>query len=225
MTKKQKLYFVFINAFIFITTFIAVPLTLIIGSRSTRLDGITEFAPWQHIVTFTILSNIFLGLIAFVAFILGLKSIHNSKTIKPTFLTWYLTASSAAMVTCFTVLLFLAPMRAANGKNYFDMILETMFFLHFFNPILSAVAFIFFTGSHKLSKRAKIIATLPIIIYAVPYLINVVFLHIWPDFYGITFGGNYFITPIVFVVFWVLIFTVASLLVFFRNKTSHKALS
>lgn len=216
MSKKTKnLLFIIINLFIFITTAVAVPVTLIVGSRSTRLDG-GDIPYWQHIATFTILSNIFLGIVALISAIFGI----TKKPLKKSFLTWYLTATSAALVTFFMVVLFLAPMRAISGKNYFDMLVETMFFLHFLNPILSATVFIFFTGSSKITLKSRILATLPIVIYSIPYIINVVILKTWPDFYGLTFGGKYFLLPLVFAVFIFFIFGIATLLTFLRHKTS-----
>ena len=221
--KNSRFYFPIINAFIFVTSAIAIPVTLTVGSRAARLDGSTGFAYWQHIATFTILSNIFLAGVVLAAVIIWFKT-KDYKKLPSTFLVWYLSASSAAMVTCLTVLLFLAPMRAIGGKDYFDMLLEPMFFLHFLNPILSAVTFIFLTGHQTLPKKSRFLATIPIVVYAIPYCLNVIFLHTWPDFYGITFGGKYYLTPIVFIVFWLLIFSVDNLLLFFRRKSCHKNL-
>ena len=216
--KRSRLYFILSNTFIFATSIVAIPVTLTVGSRASRLDNLAGIEYWQHIATFTILSNIFLALVALVAIFVGLKK--SSKTLPQSFLTLYLSAASAAMVTCLTVVLFLAPMRAINGKNYFDMLLEPMFFLHFLNPILSAVTFVLFTSNDKLPKRSKFIATLPIIIYAIPYFLNVVILHTWPDFYGLTFGGHYFLIPVVFTVFWLLSFIIAITLIKLRQKFS-----
>ncbi len=213
----KKYIFTIINLFIFIATAVVVPITLIFGSRSTRLDS-DSIPYWQHIVTFTILSNIFLGIVALVSAILSATKKDKFPSNKQ--LTWYLAATSAGLVTFFTVILFLAPMRALKGKNYFDMIVETMFFLHFLNPILAAISFIFFTGRSKVTLKSRLLATLPVVLYAIPYVLNVVFLKTWPDFYGLTFGGRYYLMPLVFAVFIFLVFGIASLLVFLRHKIS-----
>jgi len=217
MKRNKNHLFIALNLFIFITTAIAVPVTLTVGSRATRLDG-GDLPYWQHIATFTILSNIFLGLIALAATIVGITK--KDKPFSSSFITWYLAAASAGLVTFFTVVLFLAPMRAANGKDYFDMLLESMFFLHFLNPLLVAFTFIFLTGRSKITLKSRLLATLPIILYAIPYILNVVVLQTWPDFYGLTFGGKYFLLPLVFVIFIIFIFSLASLLTFLRKKFS-----
>lgn len=214
MQQTKNRLFILINLFIFITTAIAVPVTLTFGSRASRLDG-GNIPYWQHAVTFTILSNVFLGLVALAA---AIFSFIRRRPLSKALLTWYLAATSAGLVTFLTVILFLAPMRAINGKDYFDMFLEPMFFLHFLNPLLAAISFIFLTGRSTITLRSRLLATLPIVLYSIPYTLNVVVLKTWPDFYGLTFGGRYFLLPLVFLAFLLLIFTLASLLTFCRKK-------
>ncbi len=217
MDKVKKRLFIISNLFIFITTAIMVPVTLIFGSVASQKDG-GPFEHWQHIVTFTILSNIFLGLVAGVSACIGISRLKSKKDLPKPLLTWYLVAATSTMLTCLTVLFFLAPARAASGKDYFDMILGPMFFLHFFNPILAAITLIFFTDGHKLTLRSRLLSLVPPIVYAIPYVINVVFLETWPDFYGFTFGGNPVLTPLSFVGVCLIVFTVASLLSYCHNR-------
>lgn len=209
--------FIIINLFIFVTTLIAVPVTLTVGSRSSRLDNL-GMPYWQHIVTFTLLSNIFLGITALVSSIIKLNSLKRGAK-SPTFLdTWYLIAATAGMITLLTVVFFLAPMRTISGKNYFDLLLEPMFFLHFLNPLLAAISFMFLLKDHQATLKSRILAVLPIVIYAVPYVVCVAILKIWPDFYGLTFGGKYYLMPLVFIAFFVTSFLIASTLAYFHNK-------
>ena len=215
-TTKKRLYIAG-NLFIFITTVIAVTVTLIFGSWAARKDG-GPFAYWQHIVTFTILSNIFLGIISLVAACIGLYHLKSGKALPKKLLTWYLVASTSAMLTCLTVLFFLAPVRAASGKDYFDMVLGPMFFLHFFNPILSAVIYIFFSGRKKATIKECVLSLIPPAIYAAPYVICVVIIHIWPDFYGLTFGGKDYLLFLVIVIFGAITFSISSLLAYCHNR-------
>lgn len=210
---------------------IAVISTLTVGSRATRLEDGTSAGAfqltdgtfngikieyWHHIVSFTVLSNIFLGIIALISAIIAYK--NPKKEISSKLATWYLVATSSGMLTCLTVLFFLAPMRAANGKNYFDMVLEQMFVLHFLNPILSAISYIFFLKTkEKIGIKPRLLALLPPIIYASPYIICVCILQIWPDFYGLTFGGNFFIIPVDFLVFSIFMFGISSSLAALHN--------
>ena len=218
---RKNFFFILINLFIFITTAIAVPVTLIVGSRATRLDNL-GIPYWEHIVTFTILSNIFLGLVALAAVLIAIVNFNKNRPLPKALATWYLTAVSAGMLTFLTVILFLAPMRAIGGKNYFDMLLESMFFLHFLNPLLAALTFIFLMDGAKVQLKSRLLAVLPIIIYAIPYATCVIILKIWPDFYGVTFGGRYYLTPLVFLVFCAVLFGISSALAWLHNKRLQK---
>ena len=233
MNDKRK-KFIGINLFIFIAMVIAVTSTLIFGSRAARLDGGAaagafelvdgtfggvKIEYWHHVVSFTILSNIFLGIIALIAAIVALK--NPKKEFSKTMSTWYLVAASSGMLTCLTVIFFLAPMRAVGGKNYFDMLLEQMFILHFLNPILAAICYIFFLNTkEKADLKPRLLAILPPVIYASPYILCVCIIQCWPDFYGLTFGGHYYIIPLIFVIFCAIMFGISSGLVALHNRFS-----
>ena len=79
-SELKKYLFTIINLFIFVTTAIAVPITLLVGSRSTRLDG-GDIPYWQHIATFTILSNIFLGFVALILAILNVTKKERKRIV------------------------------------------------------------------------------------------------------------------------------------------------
>lgn len=219
MSGYKNRLFIIINLFIFVTTMIAVPVTLIFGSRASRLDDL-EMPYWQHIVTFTLLSNIFLGITALITAIIKYRSLKHHKKLPPSLDTWYLIATTAGMITFLTVVLFLAPMRAINGKDYFDMLLEPMFFLHFLNPVLAAISYIFLLKDKKATLKSRLLAILPITIYGIPYILFVVILKTWPDFYGLTFGGKYYLLPVDYVIFASISFIIASTLSHFHNKKS-----
>lgn len=230
MSRNRKT-FIAINLFIFITMIIAVTSTLIFGSRATRLDagttagaaqitegtfGGVEIKYWHHVASFTILSNIFLGIVALISAIIALK--NPNKPFSPKVSTWYLVAASSMMLTCLTVLFFLAPMRAISGRNYFDMLLEQMFFLHFLNPILGAICYIFFFKTEtKIGLKPCLLAILPPVIYSSPYIFCVCIIKIWPDFYGLTFGGNYYVIPLVYLIFCSVMLVISSSLAALHN--------
>ncbi len=233
MNKNRKI-FIAINLFIFVTMVIAVISTLTFGARGTRLDagttaGAAQLADgafggvkieyWHHIASFTILSNIFLGIVALVATIIAIKNPKKPFSSKTS--TWYLIATTSAMLTFLVVIFFLAPMRAINGKNYFDMLLEQMFFLHFLNPILGAVSYIFFLKTkEKVGLKPRLLSILPPVIYSTPYMICVCIIKCWPDFYGLTFGGKYYLIPLDYLVVCGIMFGVSSALATLHNRFS-----
>lgn len=214
---KKLLAFTLINLYLFISTIIVTYITLSFGTVAGQVDTGTNVG-WFYIATFTVESNIFLGVIAAASAIFGLRSLIQKVPLPKNIVSWYLVASSAAMLTCLTVVFFLAPIRASSGKNYFEMLMGPMFFFHFFNPVLSAITLVFLTDSTKLTRNSRLLALLPPVLYSVPYILNVAVLKSWPDFYGITFNGKYFLIPVVFVAFCLIVYGIASLLSFCHNR-------
>ena len=217
LTKKRTLWFTIVNAFLFLSTIIVTYITLCFGTVAGQVDTGTTYG-WMYIITFTVQSNILLGLIALVNLIFGIRNLKLNKPIPRAALVWYLVASSATMLTALTVIFFLAPMRAIGGRNYFDMLLGPMFFFHFFNPFLSAAAFIYLTPKIKFTRPDCLFALLPPIAYAAPYILNVIILEAWPDFYNFTFGGHYIAILPVFIAISAVTFGIATALVKFHNS-------
>ena len=232
MEEKKKKWFIYLNLLVFITTVISVAVTLIFGSWASRKDDGTLFGMhvdyWMHVVSFTILGNIMLGIIALVAAIIGIKCLKKKKELPKGLLTWYLLGATNGTLIVLTVVSFLAPLRVASGKEYFDMLLGPMFHLHFFNPLVMDFCYIFLSGKRKATMKARLLSLIPVVIYSAPYIICVVILHVWPDFYNLTFGGRNYLLFIVYAVFLAVVFGTSSLLAFCHNKyniSSKKSLS
>lgn len=216
LPKKRTLWFTIVNAFLVLTTIIVTYITLRFGTVAGQVDTGAAYG-WMYIITFTVQSNILLGLIALINLIFGIRNLKKDKPIPRAALVWYLVASSAAMLTALTVIFFLAPVRAVGGCNYFDMLLGPMFFFHFFNPFLSAAAFVYLTPRIKFARPDCFLAFIPPVAYAAPYILNVIILENWPDFYHFTFGGHYFAILPVFIVISSITFGIATVLVKLHN--------
>lgn len=215
-SKKRTLLFAIINAFLFVTTIIVSYITLRFGTVAGQVDTGTSYG-WEYIITFTVQSNLLLGIIALINLIFSIRNLKWNKPVPRAVFNWYLVAASAAMLTALVVIFFLAPLRAFSGRNYFDMLLGPMFFFHFFNPFLSAAAFIYLTPKIKFARPDCLLSLIPPIAYAGPYILNVIILENWPDFYHFTFGGhNWAILP-VFIVISSVTFGIAALLAHLHN--------
>ena len=220
--KKRALWFITVNAFLFISTIIVTYVTLSFGTVASQVDTSVKES-WFYIATYTVQSNILMGIVALIAMIFGIKNLKNHQS-SPRFLTvLYLVASSAVMLTALTVIFFLAPLRASTGRNYFEMMMGPMFLFHFFNPFLSALVIIFLAPKTKLTKKDCLFSLLPPLIYSVPYILNVVILKTWYDFYNFTFGGNNWVILPVFLVISGVTFGIATLLAFLHNKQSQNS--
>lgn len=251
--RKHQLIFTLINAFLAISSAIVTIVTITQGTVAGQVDTGGSYGLF-YLATFTMDSNIFLGVVAAVATVLGLrnlkqlkppkhpkpskaatatiKDLKNTKGLKPrrplppSLTIWYLVATTSAVLTFITVVCFLAPKRALEGKNYFDMLLGPMFFFHFFNPVLAAINLIFFAPAQRLTKGDRLLALAPMLIYALFYFFAVVVFEAWNDFYGFTFGGHTWAILPVFVVMNLAVFAIASLLAYLHNRRlthhSHK---
>ena len=215
---KKRFGFISVNLFIFITTIIAIAITLNPASQVIGLDSSID--PIYQLGTFTLLSNIFLALVAFITSVIAFKTRKNP--LPKSLVIWYLIAASAVALTFLVVALFLAPTRALGGQSYFDMFVGPMFFLHFLNPLLAALTFIFLTDDEKLSLKLSPLALIPLLIYSVPYTTCSILLKVWPDFYGLAFNDRFYLTLLSYLVLGTTICVASLLLTALRNKRLQK---
>ena len=152
---------------------------------------------WTYLRFFTVLSNAFNGLVAL--FIIVMVIIYFKK--KDPFPRWvkiiYASAVTSVMLTFFTVLFFLGPVHVSKGGNFMFMYNGIDYLLfHMVNPLISLVGYLFFFKGEKLNWKHLLFTVLPMAIYTCIYT-PCVLTHEWPDFYGFTFGGKYYLTAIV----------------------------
>ncbi len=219
MTKPRKknshLLFNLINLYLVISTILVTIFTLNFGTVAGQVDtGSTD--GWFYIITFTVQSNIFLGITALIALFSILRS--KNKPLKNYLAPLYLMAATLTMLTCLVVVFYLAPLRTTVGRNYFDMLLGPMFFFHFFNPVLAALTLIFLTKTkQKLTLKSRLTTIIPLAVYGIFYFTGVI-LNLFPDFYQLTFGGQYQFIPLSTLVLATITFLISSALAYCRNR-------
>ena len=108
-----------------------------------------------------------------------------------------LMATTAVCVTFVLVVLFLNPVMSLQRGDMFVMFENDMFHFHFLNPVLAVTAIILCRSEKRYTRAMWWCAAIPVFVYSIVYLINVVFLKTWNDFYGFTFGGKMFMVPVV----------------------------
>lgn len=178
------------NFIIIITTFIAVGMYF-----TGNLDslGATRF---QCLRYFTTLSNILLAIAALIYVVFELKG-----NVPEWVRLLKFAGTVATAITFITVCTFLAPTAAIKSGpgiiwKFFE---KNVFVLHLTSPVLGFITFVFFEKG-KIEKKLTIVGAIPSFIYSILYLIMVVILKRWPDFYGFTFGGKYYLSPLVIIV-------------------------
>ena len=134
---------------------------------------------------FTNLSNLFNGAVCLVYAFRLLGSGWVTRRLK----TWKLAGTAAAGLTFTTVMGFLGPVFGYqfmfNGPN---------FFLHLLLPVVSMLSFVLLERDTRIPFRNTLWAMVPVAIYAVGYLTNVLVQGVgdWPDrhdFYGFLMWG------------------------------------
>lgn len=200
-----------INVFIIVTTlciFVWGVFIAPIYGNPTGLLGKEELYGLKFFRFYTNLSNLFIAITCAL-----------NLFIKPKRWLVVLTLCSIVCValTFLVVIGFLGPGEVLKGKSYFSMFENDMLFFHLINPILVFISFCFLQKEYKMNVRDCALACIPTIIYGFVYLVCVL-TNTWIDFYQFTFGGQFFMIPIVFVIILIAVFLLSLLIASLHNK-------
>lgn len=154
-------------------------------------QGNMEYIGARCLRYFTIDSNI-LAVICCLFMAVEDVRLRSSGRLCPRRFIWLLklTGSAAVSLTFLVVIFFLGP-----TMGYDKMFGGVNLYLHAICPILSDLSLILF--EYRSSERKKgdfLYGAIPAFIYATVYLIMVVFVKGWPDFYGFNIGGFWFVS-------------------------------
>ena len=172
---------------------------------------------------FTVLSNLFVAVLAIIMVVYNIKNIVNDKYDYPNWLiTIKHTATTAVAVTFTTVALLLAPSYAIVGKGYFTLFLGNHVYMHLLSPVLAIITLILFETSHKITFKESLLSLIPVVLYSILYITMVVFVGAWPDFYNFTFGGHYYLIPFSALGMLLMTFGLSLLIATLHNKQNIK---
>lgn len=132
----------------------------------------------------------------------------------------------AVTITFLTVVFFLVPMALLRGGGINVALMffaGNVFVLHFSTPVLSIISELFLEKDNPITFPQALWGLLPTAVYAVVYLIMVVFVKYWIDWYGFTFGGRFELAPVSIAA--MLLFTLGILSVerLIRNKNKSNS--
>ena len=163
-----------------------------------------------YLKAFTSDSNIFCGIISAISLIYLIK---NKSYDYPEWLRGLILMATTAVCVTFTlVVLFLNPVMSLQKGDMFIMFEGDMFHFHFLNPLLAVAGIILCRSEKRYTRAMWWCAAIPVFVYSIVYLINVVFLKTWNDFYGFTFGGKMFMVPVVMAAIYGLSMALTSIL-------------
>lgn len=147
---------------------------------------------------FTVLSNLFAMITALIN--IGFLVVNGTEAELPMWLSEVnLMAAVGVMLTFMTVMLYLGRL-----YGYMEMLKGPNFELHLSGPLCMAVCFLFFMNLPQMTISSTVPALLPVILYGIWYISNLLINGINPgkhtnDFYGFARGGMKMM-PLVFAV-------------------------
>ena len=147
---------------------------------------------------FTIDSNV-LALIASAIYIyFNIVRLTGKNIETPLWLKVYkFVATNTVAVTFFVVLFILVPMGYATYGYPMGYFYEhNCSVLHAIGPLLAMLTLVMFEAEDRIDKKYTYYQFLPVALYGIVYFICVVIAGVWPDFYGFTFEGKYYLSPI-----------------------------
>ena len=148
---------------------------------------------------FTTDSNVLVALTAAVLLFFNIRRFKNPDAPIPKWaMILKFTGTVSVTITLLTVVFFLAPTSYLKGgwESFLFFFKDNIFALHLSTPVIAIIALIFFEKEPKFRFRDCLWGLLPTVIYSVVYLVLVVFVKIWTDWYGFTFGGKLFMIPV-----------------------------
>ena len=191
--KTYRLIDLIFNIVIFLTTAWAV---VYYFWSDPDVLGSTRTACFRY---FTTDSNVLEAVAAAVVCVFRVLQLKDPDRKMPVWVTVLrFTGTVAVALTLLTVVFFLAPvscMSAGIGSVPFYFA-GNVFVLHLSTPVLAIVSWILFDREGEITRRRSLWALLPTVVYSVVYLVLVVFVKVWYDWYGFTFGGRLYLAPV-----------------------------
>jgi len=161
------------------------------GASNMEVQGAACF------IFFTVDSNVLAALTCLLIIPFNLRSIRRGKDAIPKWaLTCKLIGTVAVALTFAVVMLFLGP-----TMGYDRMFVDASLPLHLICPLLAIGSFCFLERGLFVTKKRLLLTVIPTVIYGTVYMLNVIFLNHWWDFYGFNIGGFWYITYLLFPVF------------------------
>lgn len=167
-------------------------------------------------VYFTNDSNILAALCCLLLVPFNLKALKSGKDEIPQWaMLLKFVGTVAVTLTFMVVVLFLGP-----TQGYDIMFSGVCLELHLICPLLCIASFCFLERGVCVSKKQSWWGVVPTIIYGTVYLVMVIFLKRWEDFYGFNIGGMWYVS---YVVLPAVTYVFARLLRALHNKSDKVA--
>ena len=183
--RTKALLAVIINLIIFgLMTYVFITLIRSFNSGNNRF------------IYFTYISNLTVGLMSLInATLLTISIFNNKYCISNVFSLIKVAAILMTTLTFFTVLFIIGPIDGYK-ENYSGRSLIA----HLIVPLLTVISYLFFEEKLQLKWKHSLTALIPFGVYAIVYVINVVFLKSWPDIYWVNKQGLWYLFLLAFII-------------------------
>lgn len=162
---------------------------------------------------FTTDSNVLTALASLVMLVFQCRSLRDPDAAVPKpVLIFKLVGTVSVTITLLTVVFFLAPVAAAKGgwPSYLFFFTDNIFCLHLSTPLLAIAAY-WLERDERITFRNSLWALSSTVVYSIVYLVMVVFVQAWTDWYGFTFGGKLYMAPVSMIAMYLLTFGLTQL--------------
>lgn len=177
-------------------------------------EGNMEVVGFKCFKYFTVLSNVLVALSSIIYLIYNIIDFTKKTSYLPFIVLLFKYIGTVAVtVTFLTVVFFLGP-----TLGYIAMFEGVNLILHAIVPIIAIVSLSIFELNKRFEYKHSIYGLVPTILYSIIYIIMVVIIKGWEDFYGFTFGGKMYLVPvsIIMMYFATLLFSLG--LIYLHNK-------
>ncbi len=140
---------------------------------------------------FTTDSNLLAALSSLLLIIAQFGFLLRGRPIPAPLVVLKLVGTAAVTLTFFTVFCFLGFL-----YGFQSMIAGTNLFMHLISPLLAMVSFVLLETVPPLRFRNVFLGLLPTLAYGVVYMVMVVGLRRWMDFYGLNMGGRWLMSSV-----------------------------
>ena len=188
MVKSERIKY--IVAFIINVVVFTLAIYCLVSLIRSALNGNNRF------IYFTNISNLIVGFLASVnATFLLISIIRNENYVPRLFTLIKVIAISMTTLTFFTVLFVIGPIdgyvKNYSGRN---------FFTHLIIPLSVLISYLFLEEKQDFRWEFSLLILIPLFIYSIFYVTNVVILKTWPDIYFINKQGLWYLFLLAFLV-------------------------
>ena len=174
-SKKKNICSLILNAFIIINMVFCVRSFFVTGT-----EGNMSASGWQAFRYYTIDSNVFCAIACLSVLVFNIRSLGKKRLEMPQWaLILKFSATVAVTVTFLVVAVFLGP-TIGYGKMYTG----ANVFMHGLNAPAALAGLLLFESGIDFPKEKFVWGTASVFVYGTLYLIMVMIVKAWPDFYG-----------------------------------------